>query len=446
MRRDLPQPDGTQKLLRRLSPPHTFTAACGATSGDLTVWGNLTVTRFQGYSPAEMVTGRPQPEWTPCPMAAAVTMADGEVMVKSLTVSDTQFISLSPLLVYPSPDAVAMKIVIGRKVVEVALRPSPSGRFAYWISDDLAPLTPGDSLPAFLLPSSHNVGVKMTGAMVMCRAETPLQPLTASQGDGSAIIALHALPHHSNSFNWAEPRFYALGSGGVYSLAPAGGRTSLRVTRLDSRPLRSASLATGIPGGMAAVIGNSLVAFIGNTSRQLIDECGEVTALGWLQAHNELLLTRTDTAEALVTDLTGLDRWTRTMPSAGAAIISEGDTARLSADTGMIFDLNCESRQGAVTVELTARSEPFDPEPGTLASLHLPLAGRDIKGEVRLTASHLSAESTEGLHPDEATLFALTFSGQSNPVHPLEESFILPHCHQLTLHVALRGSLITIGG
>ncbi|MDE6378472.1 MAG: hypothetical protein K2K72_06990 [Duncaniella sp.] len=437
-----PYPDEQTRLERRLSPPHSFTAGCGARNGDLMAWGNLEVLPFGGYSPAEMVTGRVHSEWAACPMAAAVTMADGSVHVSSITLSNTEVASFSPLLAYPAPDAVELTLIAGRKRVTVSLHPTPSGRYSYWLSSDLAPLTPGDTLPSFLLPAKVEKRCQLPGAVALCSADTPLRPLAVSRTDCSVIHSIHATPRLANSLNSAESRFYALGTGGVYSLSPALNRSRLRISCIDQRPLLSPLLATEMPGGVAALLDGSLVTFTGTRVNELISPCAGV-ALAWNSRHRELWLSQADSAEALVTDLTATDRWRRQLPSTGATLLSAGGAGRIVPADGRIYDLNSEGAQGGVTVGLTAVMSSL-PAPATVALLSLPLYGTGITGTISLSASYHPAGATGATASATARLFTLQFKHGVSPAHQLMESFIVPHAHYLTLRLELFGSAINL--
>ena len=432
-------PTDSDMLLRRLSPPHSFTAGCGARNGDLIAWANLKVLPFEGYSPAEMVIGRAHSLWESVPMAAAVTLDDGSVQVNALTATNTEIASISPLLVYPLPHATDLTLVIGKKKVSVKLRPSPSGRFAYWLSPDLAPLTPDDSLPSFLMPAASPRAVDLPGAVLLASAEAPLEPMAASCGDESEISALFAVEKSAHSFSWAEPHFYALGAGGVFSIAPASGRTDLRATRIDSRPLLAPDLATAIPGGIAAVLARRIVTFIGSRHTDLPGLC-DASSLAWCQLHNELWAASLDGSQALVSDLSGSSRWTHTLPAAGSRILSAGAIGRIISPSGQVYDLNGELSSSMARVQLSA-SLPCTLPPGSVATMRLPLFGARLTGSVSLSASH----DADAPSAAEATLFRLAFpSPGSSPLHPIAESFIVPHCHHLTLRLDITGAGITI--
>lgn len=435
-------PDEQERLERRISPPHTFTAGCGARNGDLMAWGNLEVLPFSGYSPAEMVLGRVHSEWDSCPMAAAVTMADGSVLVSSLTLSDTEVASFSPLLTYPAPDATLLTLIAGKKQVTVPLRPTPSGRYSYWLSSDLAPLTPGDTLPSFLLPAKVEKKCYLPGAVALCRADEPLRPLAVSRTDCSVIHAIHPTPRLANSLNNAESRFYALGTGGVYSLSPALNRSTLRISCIDRRPLLSPLLATEIPGGVAAVLDGSLVSFTGTRVNEIFSPC-EAVSIAWNSRHSELWLSQANSAEALVTDLPGGNRWRRLLPSPSALLISAGAAGRIISAEGRIYDLTSEGESGGTSVALTAVMAAGQ-TPGRRAILSLPLYGTGITGSVTLSASHHPSGSTGPTASATATLFTLSFPQGVSPAHPIMESFIVPHCHYLTLRLELFGSSINL--
>ena len=436
-------PDDNDLLRRRLSAPHSFTAGCGARNGDLVAWGNLEAIPFDGYSPAEMVIGRGHSEWPSCPLAAAVTLADGSVHVRSITLSNTEVASFSPLLTYPSPDAVQLTLIAGKKTVTVDLKPSPSGRYSYWVATDPSPLTPGETLPSFVLPATVTAKSRLPGAVMICEAAEPLRPLAVSLTDSSTLTALHATPRLANSLNSAESRFYALGTGGVYSLSPALNRSRLRVSCIDRRPLLSPRLSTEIPGGIAALLDGSLVSFAGTRVSEILSPC-EAVAIAWNSRRSELWLSGADTPEALVTDLRGTDCWRRLLPSPGAVLSSSGSSGRILTADGHIYDLNAEGTTGGIAVALRAVMICHD-TPGRASTLSLPLYGSGITGSVTLSASHHPADAVlSSTASASAQLLALKLTRAATPIHPIAETFIMPHCHYLTLGLELFGSAINL--
>ncbi|WP_301347161.1 hypothetical protein, partial [uncultured Duncaniella sp.] len=133
-----PTPDSIMRV--RLSPPNTFTAGCTARSGDLIAWGNLTAIPFDGYTLPEM-SAKVIASESSTPTAVQVTMQDGSTVVSQTVVHKQSVTSLSPLLVYPNPDARLITLIAGRRSVTLPLTPSPCGRWAYYLSPTLAPVT-----------------------------------------------------------------------------------------------------------------------------------------------------------------------------------------------------------------------------------------------------------------------------------------------------------------
>ena len=98
--------------------------------------------RFKGWLPCGFVIAAPAPGTDfpqSAPMAVKIGFADGSSSVRSAAISSFPPGPMSPLLVYPSADAVSMELFYERCSLRVDLRPDPSGRFAYWLADDGLP-------------------------------------------------------------------------------------------------------------------------------------------------------------------------------------------------------------------------------------------------------------------------------------------------------------------
>ena len=125
-----------------LNSPHTFSAKRLAIGGNAAVWSGITALPFKGYAASMFAAGeRTDASWS---AVAAVKFNDGRGVIVSEEGSAGAFTSLSPVLSYPSPDAVEMIVTVhsGSTTRSMAfpLTPDASGRNSVYVYKSMKPI------------------------------------------------------------------------------------------------------------------------------------------------------------------------------------------------------------------------------------------------------------------------------------------------------------------
>ncbi|WP_286151504.1 hypothetical protein [Duncaniella freteri] len=423
-----PPPDSIMRV--RLSPPNTFTAGCTARSGDLIAWGNLTAIPFDGYTLPEM-SAKVIASESSTPTAVQVTMQDGSTVVSQTVVHKQSVTSLSPLLVYPNPDARLITLIAGRRSVTLPLTPSPCGRWAYYLSPTLAPVTFTDDTEGFVSPPSSPSLRRYPSGIAITTESSPLTPTAVSAGDASVIHSLLPSMRHSSSFTVPAARFYTLGTGGISSMTLTDRRTRINMNLLDSRGITDHRAATPIPGGIAAITGDRLIAITGSRqSSTILEECPS-GMLGWDDSRGELWIVPYGDEPTLVTTLDGKTLYTRSS-SGASSLLSSLQSLILVTSEGELLDTAKEDEPSVCRARYTV-TLPHTFAPGSHAMLYLPIYGESMRGTISLSASHHRPDT-----PVSAAtlphLLTLTINGGSLR-HPLTGSLRIPHSHHLTLDI-----------
>lgn len=277
----LPEPDQYSRLMTSLSAPHSFSASHASRSGNTIVWGDISAIPFNGYSPAEVgVTTRDLS--APLPVASSISFADGvSTVVNSSTLTSAAPQSISPLVVYPAPDAREVTMIVGTGKVCLPLCPSPGGRWSYYLSPSATPVALADTLPSFVLPAA-NPPVRRFPDLVACSGATPpfrLSALTRCSGDVTCVTPT-ALP--VSSWDFARANFYAFTSAGSCAVTVNSKRDSITAARLDSRGVDHRHAVAVTPEGVMAIACGDLLRMNSNRVTTLLTG---VTAdrVGWSQ-------------------------------------------------------------------------------------------------------------------------------------------------------------------
>lgn len=417
-------------LMVNLSAPHRFGASTVARSGDQLAWGGLTVNPFAGYTLPEMAIAAPAGQ-SSVPTAVNVTMHDGSSVVSTAVMMQRGEPSLSPLLVYPSADAVEMTLLAGTKALTVPLTPTPCGRAAYYLSPDLRPLALTEERGGFAVPSASPRQRHYPSAVAVCQVARPFEAQAVSHGDGTAIQAILPAMRHSNSFTVPSARFYLFGRGGISSMTLSDSRTRVNLNLLDSRGVSGPQAVTPVAGGVAAIAGGALLTISGSRPVTLLEHC-PATALGWCDRYGELwCIGAGGDDEALITSGDGKVMYTRS--GIGIAdVVSTGAGMMLTDAEGSMLD-PADEVDGVLTEVTHTSTVSHKFTPGTTAMLLGGIFGEGVRGSIGLSVSHGAPGRVA------ATLRRLTITG-GDLNHPLSEPVRIPHSHSMTLTVNLTTS------
>lgn len=230
-------------ILARCRPPHRFYAAACDRVGEHVVWANVTARRFQGY-PLEQfaLIAAAGTDWR---ASVTVTMADGEERAAVGSAgSNGAPLKLSPLLSYPSADAVAMTVSIERGDERFKstfpLTPAPDGLSAYYFDPQCRLIEPSPADDEFSF-GIHSGGERTFAcAAVSAPVADCFNPTDASEASDGEIVAVRSVERRAGGWDFSQRRVYLFSRAGTQlgRLDSAGFWTSFNP--FDSRAVESA--------------------------------------------------------------------------------------------------------------------------------------------------------------------------------------------------------------
>ena len=278
-------------LLQLLSSPNRLGAKVDVADGDDILLGNATVTRYRGDSPFAMTTvaGGNSP-WR---AYVKVRLADGNVLVRSHVASALSPSGFSPLLSYPSPDAVEMEIMVkrdGQPTVKAtfSLTPCHSAGVAYYLADSLSPaMFPSTEAP-YIVPAETVVSIEMPSVCAVAKLTSPRSVTAYTSLDAGEVVHITPSVRSSSAWDFARLHLYAFATSGIYTLAINADRSRIAATRIDSRPVTSSAHVAEAESAVYAVAASDLVSITGASVKTETGQLPDVVALGWCSHFAEL--------------------------------------------------------------------------------------------------------------------------------------------------------------
>lgn len=256
-----------------LNYPHTFSAACGTSGGGMVMWGCITTRLFDGYTVAEQSISV-SPVSSALPATSIITLADGRMLVDSVTETSAVPTELSPLILYPHPTAVKVTIITGTRKWEAALRPTPGRRMAYALATDLKPVTPSAELGMHIVPEGRQVTERYPSVVAVASLTSPLDITATSVAGEGTVTAVTSALRCGSSLDISRRHFYVFTRGGILSVTAAGDYHRLTPVLLDHRPVMMAQSVAEGADGVLAIAGEDLVRVSGNKVTTLLVNTG----------------------------------------------------------------------------------------------------------------------------------------------------------------------------
>ncbi|MCM1077572.1 MAG: hypothetical protein NC411_09465 [Bacteroides sp.] len=396
--------DTAAETIAALSAPHQLCGAYAIGGGDTILHTVVSVKRFGGWLPPEfaIVTDDASTDaGESVPVAVKVTFSDGSSCVRSAVVSGFTIGALSPLLTYPAADAVRLELFCGRSYLSAGLRPDPSGRFAYWLSETASPVEMTVDRPAFILPAASPVHRRFPGLAVIASVTSPLTPQAVVQTTEPDPVAVRQSSSSVGGWDSGSARFYLFGREGIQMLTANSARARLTARTLDSRPVVGAAAVTPLPDGAFAVLaGEDLVKISGQKVTHLSSFVG-AESLGWNPLRGELLCFHSPgspcpgnflhaegrgviplSPNASVFDAKGRLLFTRSCPLVTSVLSDGSGLWGINAD-GCLYDF-CDER-GDEAVEVIYRSAVGLPSPSvSRRCVEIPLTGEIEEGAIEI--------------------------------------------------------------
>lgn len=369
-----------------ISAPHAFTASAVARSGDTIAWGGINAIPFDGYALHEMGIKCVSANDTAVPTAAAVAMRDGSSVVRAVASEKYRVTALSPLIVYPSPDAVSVELLTDRYGTTLPLTPTPCRRFSYYLDPSLKPIEFDEDRYAFSVPSASPALRAYPSAVITADAGSPLKPKALSVGDGAAVHSLCAAPRRSNALTAPTSLFYAFSASGISAVSLSDTGRRLNRTLLDRRSVTSPRCVTPLADGVAVLADGALVTITGTSSRPatLLQACDAAT-IGWSDRYGEIwCLPRVSGEPITVISPDGKVRYTREGLDI-AALSSEGSRMYLFTAAGDILDSADEEDLPVAVRHVASLRHTY--AANTEIDARVGLFGEDISGAIAFTVS-----------------------------------------------------------
>lgn len=453
--RHLPAVSPTDAILAALTPPNCLCSRLADVGGDCIALAGVAAKRFDGHLPSEYTTvtdDHTAATSAATPVAARVTFADGSSCVRSATLTGFTLSALSPLLTYPSASAVRLELYCDNRSLRVDLRPDPSGRYAYWLSDDCRPVTMTVDKPSFILPAASPRQLRYPGTVVVSSVADPLRPLAVTEIADRSPVVVRAAPGNVGGWDSGSARFYVFGSGGVRSLSVNSARTRLTARTLDRRPVGSSTAVCDISDGSTAVIAGGDL--LGLTAQKVVTLRPDIGAehLGWNPLRQELIcfhtadcispdeyiLADSDTLTRLYPSATVVDRlgrrlYTRSCPTP-SSLLSAPDGLWIVDSAGRLLDFTAEQPTGTVEVAYRSKFPTLAASRAARRRFVIPISGNVDGGRVEIRSDNGGGISHSDL------VAAIDLRGEIIRLPPLAVNTSSRPNHYLNLRLTVRPS------
>lgn len=298
------------RLVARISLPHRFVASAGALNGSSALWTGITEIPSRGWSIDEWsLTTDNATAWQAC---VIVEMTDkSRRAVWSGQGAAGAPLTITPMLYYPSEEAVAFEIRVataaGVAVWRSGLQALPGSGIAVARGFGLTPVAlnyrPDEDFavaPHTLLPVHHRAMAVSVGADDLLSAAGAVEVAWAD------IKAATAATATTSAWDYSRNRFYLFGSGGIAMAVVNDSSAIVSVQSLSAKGVADARhIATDASAsGVTALAGGSLVRIKGSTVTDLGGWLpAEVSALAfdgsdlWITGENSEAYVRPGAAE-----------------------------------------------------------------------------------------------------------------------------------------------------
>lgn len=415
-----------------LLPPNVLTASGRCQSGNVVVWSRLRAYRFSGYEPSRYAVTRSTVEADDA--MAYVNFSDGQRVVSHQPLPVTFPARLSPLICYPDPEAVSLRIAFRKDGVsrrlDLPLTPSPCGRFAFWLHPSHRPFDPlaeeGLLDAPYIVPVVRSYPREFPDRVGVASADSPLSLSSVASVGGGEVKAVAPAPGSGSAWDFAAPKFVVFSTEGIHSLAlsATSGLRVKGVRLLDPRSVGEESCVCASPMGVYALAGGDLVKVRRTDVLTVATGLSRFRRISW--CGSELWMASDDALTAFAPGSKAA--WRSITPGSGAppligAFLPTPDGRLYAFDSGQgtIADLSSGDGAGEVDVRWTAEAD---------------VAGLTIRRlELAMHSSHcdLLLRVVPARHPAAAPLLTARISGRV--AAPLVFPLLYPKVELLSLEL-----------
>ncbi len=323
-------------MTARCALPHRFTATAVAANGDTILWGNPVAHRFKGYPLPEFAVRVGQGRWR---ASVVVEMADsGERVVWSGEGDGLQPMKISPLLTYPSGDAVAMRLSMMTSAGEIfsetlPLTATPKGDIAYYLHPSLGAWFLSAAADSFVVPDENSKPLDMGGRVLAAKGAAPLAPVSVMWISPAPLVRITAASRGDSAWSSARAHFYAFSDAGIWGIGVNSSQqiagASLVTTLGVDNPCK---VAAGLDA-VWAMSGHGVLKVSGNKARMAFPVEG-LGLLGWNPCRGGELWLQCGDEWMVVDPATG--RFTTRDSRGVTSLICDGGEMLLIAEGGLL--------------------------------------------------------------------------------------------------------------
>lgn len=371
-----------------LMSPHRLSAKVVASASQASVWGDLEAVRFDGYPltvfASSISAGKP---WH---AAVQIKFASGdETTVWQGDGTDGAPEMLSPVLTYPSPDAIEMYIILSvegkTRTGRFRLTPDSEGLRSIYVHDSLAPFVLPEEAHVFVVPERIVKIHRFPENIAVADANAPTALKAVAVVTSGRINALVSGAHGSGSWDFGRARFYSLGSAGIHSIVVNAARDAMSVNRIDPRPVASRQAVAYAGSSIIAVAGGGLVKISGYKATTLFPDA-PFSKIAWNGKKQELwCIDQSDVATVYCFDYGGR-RFTADMNMSD--MLSDGDGDVYAVCDGDLVDLCEEDVSGTTAIEWRARMS-MPEKPAGAGRLVIDMCASSVDGVISVSHGHL---------------------------------------------------------
>jgi hypothetical protein len=286
----------------QLSMPHRFAADVTYGSGTAMIFGNIRSVPAPVMLPADYAAGLGGTESVK--QACVVKMADGRTRAAT-SVTRPAAATMPPLLVFPSPDAVALQMHVGGKAKTLALTPSACGRYAYYLADKTADFSIATwDAAEWQTVSGTDTGDEFGNLLLTATSADPLTPVAAQPVCRDSLLRLTASLGATGGWNYGRQHLMAWAADGVYAVSIDRALSTIASTLLRSPGVeRSDAVTLGTRCSYAVDSDGILLRWQGSnaTSLPLPHGSAKTVAVMWCRATEELWVAHQDGAVTVLT-------------------------------------------------------------------------------------------------------------------------------------------------
>ena len=271
--------------------PHSFTAGAAARVGDMVLWGNITPVHCRPADADQLATDTVSGQaWA---AGVRAILKGGEELATTTSGQGYAPQKLSSLIVYPlaSCESVTLQLSSastgGRRSHTFSLSPTPSGRWAMYVDENLKPLDPAswEQSDSAIQPVDSGTPPSRQGLVLAAPASRPLTVGCGIDLAQGGIKAITGASRTQSAWDFARRHLYAFTDNGIYSLAVNSGRTLCSAHLIHPCGVTSSTLvAVAADGVYAATADRRLMRITGSAAKEVCRYL-DCSAIGWSAMH-----------------------------------------------------------------------------------------------------------------------------------------------------------------